>query len=103
MACKYRTCYPLKLWPVAVTEAKLHPPPFPPGLNPPARAAAALRLRLQITGELTFEQLKFDRLRFHLLGDNTLTAPLYDLIFNSAREVAFVPTDRPRSAMSLPA
>jgi type VI secretion system protein ImpG len=103
LACKYRTCYPLKLWPVAVVEAKLHPPPFPSGLNPPARAAAALRLRLQTTGELTFDKLKLDRLRFHLLGDATLIAPLYNLILNHALEVAFVPPERPRSAVSLPA
>lgn len=102
LACKYRTCYPLKLWPVAVTEAKLHPPPFPTGLNPPARAMAALRLRLQAS-ELTFGQMQFDRLRFHLLGDGSLTAALYDLLFNHALEVAFVPRDKPKAAISLPA
>ena len=103
MVCKYRTCYPLTLWPIAVAEAKLHPPPFPPGLNPPVAANAALRLRLRCTSELTFDKLQFDRLRFHLLGDNSLTAPLYDLIFNSAIEVAFAAPDRPRSAVSLAA
>lgn len=103
LPCKFRTCYPLKLWPLVVAEAKLHPPPFPPGLNPPARAMAALRLRLQVTGELTFDKLNFDRLRIHLLGDNSLTAPLYELILNQAIEVAFIPADRPKAAVSLPA
>jgi type VI secretion system protein ImpG len=103
LPCKFRTCYPLKLWPVAVAEAKLHPPPFPPGLNPPVRATAALRLRLQVTGEHAFDKLQFDRLRFHLLGDNALTAPLYDLIFNAALEVTFVSPDRPRAGVTLPA
>lgn len=103
MHCKYRTCYSLALWPITVTEARLHPPPFPPGLSPPIRANAALRLRLQVSGELNFEALRFDRLRFHLLGDNALTAPLYDLLFNHAIEVAFAVPDKPRSAVILPA
>src|SRR5207302_3935221 len=29
LECKYRTGYPVTLWPVAVTEASLRPPPFP--------------------------------------------------------------------------
>jgi type VI secretion system protein ImpG len=101
--CRYRTCYPLTLWPVKVAEARLHPPPFPAGFNPPLRATAALRLRLQVTGELTFDKLNIDRLRFHLFGDNTLTSPLYDLIFNHALEVTFAAPDRPRAAVTLPA
>lgn len=103
MYCKYQTCYPLALWPITVGEAKLHPPPFPPGLNPPLRANAALRLRLQVNGELNFEALKLDRLRFHLLGENTLVSPLYDLLFNHALEVAFSVPDKPRGAVILPA
>lgn len=103
LACQYRTCYPLTLWPINVAVAKLHPPPFPPGLNPPARAMAAIRLRLQIAGEILFDKLNFQTLRFHLVGDNTLTAPLYDLIFNHAIEVALVSPDRPGNVVSIPA
>ncbi len=103
LACQYRTCYPVTLWPLAVTSAKLHPPPFPPGLNPPVRANAAIRLRLQINGEPTLDKLKFDALRFHLVGENTLTAPLYDLLMNHAIEVAFVSPDRPKTVVTLPA
>jgi type VI secretion system protein ImpG len=101
--CRYRTVYGLDLWPLAVAEAKLHPPPFPPGLNPPLAANAAIRLRLKCTGELPFDQLQFDTLRFHLWGENALTAPLYDLLFNQAIEVAFVNPEKPRSAVAFPA
>jgi len=95
LACQYRTCYPVTLWPITVAAAKLHPPPFPPGLNPPPPARAALRLRLQVTGEATFDKLHFETLRFHLVGENTLTAPLYDLIHNHVLEVAFASPERP--------
>jgi type VI secretion system protein ImpG len=103
LACQYRTCYPVRLWPIAVTAAKLHPPPFPPGLNPPARANAAIRLRLQSLGDAGLDKLKFESLRFHLVGESTLTAPLFDLIHNHAIEVAFSVPDRPRAAVGIPA
>jgi type VI secretion system protein ImpG len=103
MVCQYRTSYPVTLWPLSVTVAKLHPPPFPPGLNPPLRANAALRLRLQITGELTLDRLNFSSLRFHLAGENTLTTPLYDLVMNHAIEVAFTSPERPNVVTSLEA
>ena len=103
ISCRYRTVYPLTLWPIALAEAKLYPPPFPPGLNPPARAAAAIRLRLQATGALAFDAMKLDRLRFHLVGENALVAPLYDLIFNHALEVAFVDPAKPKGAVVVPA
>ncbi len=101
--CKFRTCYPLRLWPLAVTEAKLHPPPYPPGLNPPPTANAALRIRLRVTGELTLDKMTFDSLRLHLLGEPALTAPLYDLIFNHAIEVAVVDPDSPKRVAAFPA
>src|SRR5262249_12118180 len=33
--CRYRTCYPVRLWPVELSGARLLPPPFPVGLAPP--------------------------------------------------------------------
>ena len=103
LACQYRTCYPVTLWPLAITAAKLHPPPFPPGLNPPVRASAAIRIRFQVTGEVALDKLNFQSLRFHIAGDNTLTTPLYDLIHNHALEVAFSSVERPKVVVTLPA
>jgi type VI secretion system protein ImpG len=87
--CRFRTCYPLTLWPVAVTEARLQPPPFPPGLSPPDSARAALRLKLTIQGELPLGQLQVNSLRFHLAGGLGLTPLLYELIHNHALQVVF--------------
>jgi len=103
LQCRFRTCYPVTLWPITVAEARLHPPPYPPGLNPPARAVAALRLRIQCTGELTLDKLKLDRLRLHLVGDNAAISPLYDLIFNNALSVSFAAPGRPSALLQLPA
>ena len=98
LPCRYRTCYPVKLWPVTVTEAKLEPPPFPAGLAGPARAVAALRLRLQTPPELPFAQLSLDRLRFYLHGDAALVSVLYELLFNHTLQVVFRPLDAPAGA-----
>jgi len=87
--CRFRTCYPLSLWPVAVTEARLQPPPFPPGLSPPDTARAALRMKLSIQGELPLGQLQMNELRFHLAGGLGLTPLLYELIHNHALQVVF--------------
>lgn len=100
--CKYRTCYPLRLWPVRVAHAQLHEPPFP--VKPPPDADAVLRLTLSVTGELPLDKMvKLDTLRLHLLGAESLTSPLYDLLFNHAIEVAFVDPDRPQTVARFPA
>jgi type VI secretion system protein ImpG len=94
-ACRFRTCYPVILWPVDVTGASLRAPPFPPGLTPPPRAAAALRLQLTCQGAVGFADLALERLRFYLAGDNQLIAALYELLFNHTLQVAFRPLDQP--------
>jgi type VI secretion system protein ImpG len=103
LACQFRTCYPVALWPVELVEAKLERPPFPSGLKAPAGAATALRLRLRVAGEQPFDKLAFSALRFHLHGDATLTAPLYDLLHNHAVGVVIASPDPPKAAVSVPA
>lgn len=99
--CKFRTCYPLRLWPIRVDRAQLHEPPFP--VKGPPEADAVLRLKLDVTGELTFDKMTLDTLRIHLLGPESLTSPLYDLLFNHALEVAFVDPSRPQAVARFPA
>jgi type VI secretion system protein ImpG len=93
LKCRYRTGYPLVLWPVAVTEAWLRPPPFPAGLQPPPKTRAVLRLQVETTGELPFTGLNLDRLRLFLFGENNVVANLYELLFNHALQVVFRPLD----------
>lgn len=87
--CKYRTCYPLTLWPFEVSEAKLQPPPFPPGLQPPDNARACLRLRLTVQGELPLKMLEVSSLQFHVAAGLGLSPPLYELILNHALQVVY--------------
>jgi type VI secretion system protein ImpG len=101
--CKFRTTGAVQLWPIKVSEAKLHPPPFPTGLKAPVEANAALRLQLQCTGEVPFHALNISSLRVHLLGENTLTAALYGLILNDAISVAFLDPQQPKNHVTLAA
>jgi type VI secretion system protein ImpG len=94
LPCRYATCYPVTLWPVELTSARLQPPPFPPGFQPPPGTAAVLRLQLQCHKDLKFGGLELARLRFYLSGDNQLIASLYELLFNNVLQVAFRSLDQ---------
>jgi type VI secretion system protein ImpG len=87
LPCKFRTAYPVTLWPVRVVDAHFHPPPFPAGLRPPRGTAAALRIELECQGGLKFADLSLDTLRFYLNGQGAMVGALYELLFNSALQV----------------
>jgi type VI secretion system protein ImpG len=95
LPCRYRTAYPVTLWPVAVESARLQGPPYPPGISPPLGTAAVLRLRLEAQAGAGFDTLALDTLRFHILGENQLVAELYELLLNHATQVVLAPADRP--------
>lgn len=94
LACKFRTGYPVTLWPVEVAGAKYLLPPFPPGLKPPLRTQAALRLHLECQGDLSFSGLSLDKLRFFLNGDNQVVTNLYEQLFNNVIHVSLRPLER---------
>jgi type VI secretion system protein ImpG len=94
LQCKFQTGYPVTLWPLTLTSAKLQPPPFPPGLQPPPRTAAILRLQLECQGELLLAALTLESLRFYLHGGDEPIAKLYELLLNHTTQVLFRPLDR---------
>jgi type VI secretion system protein ImpG len=94
LPCKFRTGYPVTLWPVELTKAQLMPPPFPPGFRPPPKTVAALRLQFECQGEMKFTELSLEKLRFFLSGDTQVVAALYELIFNHTLQVVFRPLDK---------
>ncbi len=87
LPCRFRTAYPVTLWPVTLTQARLQPPPFPPGYSPPAGTVAAMRLAFDLQGTAKLGELSLDSLRFHLLGDNQFVAQLYEVLFNHTLQV----------------
>ncbi|HEX7808647.1 MAG TPA: type VI secretion system baseplate subunit TssF [Thermoanaerobaculia bacterium] len=83
--CRMRTCYPVTLWPIAVTQAEIQAPEVHEFVDP-STTVSVLRLRLRSLAD-PFEVLKVDRLRFFLNGD----PKLYELLVDRAKSVAVVP------------
>jgi type VI secretion system protein ImpG len=86
--CRFRTCYPVTLWPIFVQSASLSKPPFVAPLTPSSSAAdAILRLSLGCQG-LSFSQMSIPTIRFFLKGQPQYIYRLYELILNNTIEVA---------------
>ena len=89
--CRFRTAYPLTLWPMEVESVRLSGLPLVAPANPAAAGAVAvLRVTLRCASpEATFTQLGVDRLRFFLRGAANVVLPLYELLCAHAVSVAY--------------
>ena len=95
LTCRFRTCYPVTLWPLEVVEAGFESPAQFDFLDSSPQVASVLRLRLRALG-LTLEELSLRRLRFYLDADSTLAGTLYELLFCHALDVVILPEGRQR-------
>jgi len=85
--CRFRSCYPVKLWPLKVAQAKWQ---APHGLKLGGRqkeVAAVLAVTLECRGGLRFSELEIDTLRFYLDGDLPLVSSLYEILDNNCTEI----------------
>ncbi|MGH9763917.1 MAG: type VI secretion system baseplate subunit TssF, partial [Blastocatellia bacterium] len=96
--CRFRTCYPVVLWPIEVVSAKLESPM--PADSKGRWAEAFLRISLRCLGDTELPELTLvdenvlkpiDRIRFFLSGEPQLSYKLYELIFNNASSVEIRP------------
>lgn len=87
--CRYRTAYPVTVWPVEIEAARLSGLPITAPANPlAAGAVACLRLTLKgATPEINFTKLGMDRLRLFLRGANA--RPLHELLCGHVLSVAY--------------
>lgn len=86
--CRFRTVYPLTLWPIAVTQACLESVDRFDALDG-AHVAGVLRLRLRALGG-GFAGLDPRSLRFYLNCDATTASALYELLFAGVRRIGFL-------------
>ncbi|MBI3408944.1 MAG: type VI secretion system baseplate subunit TssF [Planctomycetes bacterium] len=87
--CQWRTGYPVTLWPIQVSGAKVYRSYFPAGLAVPPRTVAAVVLQLECMAPHSFSDLALDTLRFHLSGDRQVISNLYGALFSHTLQVAF--------------
>ena len=101
IACKFRTTYPVTLYPIRLRRASFLAPPFPPHWQPPSGTVAACRLELECAGELPFSQLQIDALRFFLHGDANVIPDLYEVLLDHALQVVFQAEQSPGQRTSV--
>lgn len=92
--CRFRTVYPVTLWPIDVTDGRFLTAPFGADVRPPPKsshALAAVRLDLKTSSNTSFAELKLNQLRFFLSGDEQTTHTLYELLLNHATEILIRP------------
>jgi type VI secretion system protein ImpG len=96
--CRFRTAYPVTVFPIDVRTASIASAPFTAPPTPRAGTAQAV-LRVVVgcrSPNVRFRDLGLKRLRFFLRGQTQHVQKLYELLFNHAVEVAFAnrPDDR---------
>lgn len=106
MPCKFRTCYPVELWPVKITHAQL----LPLGVSTFNRqiedVVATLQIRLTCTGDMNWLKLKTEllkpdadgavraapKLRLYLAGEAPIVHALYEILCNNVQQIGLSAT-----------
>ena len=85
--CRFRTSYPVTLWPIQIESAELASATAL-GTPVPSGVRSILRLRLRTVGNVTFGQLVVDRLRLYLGAQANVGHRLYELMCRDPRGLA---------------
>ncbi|MBP5857370.1 type VI secretion system baseplate subunit TssF [Marivibrio halodurans] len=93
MTCRFRTGYPVTLWPLEVAEAGFQSTDGYDFLDHRPDVNAVLRLSIKTT-DAAISELGLDRLRVHLNADRVTADTLYELLFVHARSVVLLPDGR---------
>src|SRR5262245_10600263 len=90
-SCRFRTCYPVTVWPIEVAGVRFELPQ--PGSTLTGATRSVLRIELRTFGSMPFSQLRektadqqelpLDRLRFYLAGESKVVHALYEAVFNN--------------------
>jgi type VI secretion system protein ImpG len=94
--CRFRTCYPITLWPLKITAASLE------SLDPVDTRGkweeAVIKLNVDCINDTSVATLRrgdtgavLDSLRFYINGEPQIAHPLYELILNQATRVELRP------------
>ena len=87
---KFRTCYPVTLWPISVVDAGFVSTDAYDLLDRRSDVATVLRVRLETHG-CDLNELDLHTLRFYLNGEMRSLGTLYELVFGHVIDVALAP------------
>ncbi len=99
--CRFRTCFPLTLWPLKVTEAAVEPPERYEFLDRMPEVVEVLRLRFRSFG-MPVGELALRKIQFFLNGPWLRTGPLYDALSVSLERIALLPQGGADAPLLLP-
>ncbi len=97
LLCRFRTAYPVMLWPLQVEDVSIHSPDQYDFLDNVSDVSAVIRIRLEgQAGKLS--ELQCRQLRLYIHGEPVAASVLYDAIFGQTVQVVVVPdsTHRPK-------
>ncbi|HZN05804.1 MAG TPA: type VI secretion system baseplate subunit TssF [Pyrinomonadaceae bacterium] len=86
--CRFRTCYPVTLWPLKVGGAVLESTRHSNFIDADSKAVMALKLKVECLPGGKLNELSVDRLRFYLNGDPMSVKTLYEMLFCDVHDVA---------------
>ncbi len=94
--CRFRTCYPVTLWPLKVTAADFDQTRNYSFLDMETQVVAALKIRLEgLSPAVKLQDLEMNRLRFYLHGEPVMVKAVYELLFCNLYDVALQIPDAP--------
>jgi type VI secretion system protein ImpG len=85
--CRFRTAYPVRLFPIRVASARFSHAANVPGGVSGTNARYAIRIELQARGTAKFSTLQMRDLRFHIGGDLQAAHWLYELLLTNVSQV----------------
>jgi len=103
LTCRFRTGYPVTLWPIEIANADLAPAAEYDFLDAIPEAQSVLRLRLQCQGQWSFGDVLPPCLRFFIRGEPGVAGAAYELLFNELIAIAVVPEGKKEPGITLPA
>jgi len=102
---RYRSAWPVDVWPVAITQAScqaIERAAFGSTAGAYDRnSVASITLRVQASGQTPLGQLALTRLRVYLDGESPLVHAVHELLLNSAQRVVIAPSAQEPSAAPL--
>jgi type VI secretion system protein ImpG len=101
VTCRFRTCYPVHLWPVEVREATLEPAAKYDFLSAHPGVTSVLRLRISTLAK-SLAELEWKTLRFFLDPRAGSAYRVYELLFSALERTVLLPQDT-QAPVALPA
>jgi len=100
--CRFRTAYPVRLFPIGIASASFSHAANVPGGVSGTNARYAIRIEMQARGTAKFSALQIHELRFHLGGDLQAAYWLYELLLTKTSQVLLRCQDKGGKWYSVP-